>query len=89
MFFDWIGISIALAVSEMLLSHSSTSYTFFATHFPQLTSLAQLYPNVKNVHLKTVMNFVHPVYESSRNMMVSRGGDGAQNIQQPTTTLLH
>ena len=45
------GVSIAFAIAERLAL--SSSYTLFVTHYPQLTALADMYPNVANVHLKT------------------------------------
>ena len=30
--------------------------TLFVTHYPQITSLVHMYPNVKNVHLKTAID---------------------------------
>ena len=36
-----------------LSSPVSQPYTLFVTHYPQLTALADMYPNVANVHLKT------------------------------------
>jgi DNA mismatch repair protein MSH4 len=43
------GSSIAWSISEKLLSYKA--YTFFVTHYIQLTELSLLYPNVKNFHL--------------------------------------
>ena len=51
------GISIAFSIAEYLLSHTSC-YTLFVTHYTQLTSLAQLYCNVHNMHLRTVLNTI-------------------------------
>ena len=31
----------------------ANAYTLFVTHYPQLTALADMYPNVANIHLKT------------------------------------
>ena len=46
------GLSIAFAVAEYLATHTK-AFTLFATHFPQITQLSQLYPNVRNIHMKT------------------------------------
>jgi hypothetical protein len=43
------GVAIAWAVSEFLLV--KRAFTFFVTHYPQLSSLADVYPNVQNQHL--------------------------------------
>lgn len=53
------GVAIAWAVSEYLLKRRAMC--FFVTHYPQLNRLADVYPNVQNVHL-----------ESS----IARGGNG-------------
>ena len=43
------GVAIAWAVSEYLLK--KRAMTFFVTHYPQLSSLATIYPSVQNIHL--------------------------------------
>jgi DNA mismatch repair ATPase MutS len=43
------GVAIAWAVSEFLLV--KRAITFFVTHYPQLSKLAEVYPNVQNQHL--------------------------------------
>ncbi len=57
------GISIAFSVAEELIS--SGAFTFFVTHFPQLTMLAHMYPNARNLHLATdlenKLEFLHVV----------------------------
>ena len=45
------GVAIAWAVSEFLLV--KRAMTFFVTHYPQLSRLADVYPNVQNQHLGT------------------------------------
>eukprot|EP00904_Undaria_pinnatifida_P001084 jgi/Undpi1/10977/HiC_scaffold_30.g13278.m1 len=45
------GMAVAWAVAEYLLS--SSAYTLFVTHYAQIPGLADLYPNVKNIHLQT------------------------------------
>jgi hypothetical protein len=45
------GMSIAFAIAESLLD--TGSMTLLVTHYPQITHLANLYPAVKNMHLKT------------------------------------
>lgn len=44
------GLSLSWAISERMLTESR-GYCFFATHFFELTTLPQLYPNAKNFHL--------------------------------------
>ncbi|XP_013406219.1 mutS protein homolog 4 [Lingula anatina] len=44
------GIGISQAVCEHLLSLKA--FTFFATHFCELTNLGNLYPNVENYHFE-------------------------------------
>lgn len=48
------GVAIAVAVAEFLLS--TAAYTLFVTHYHQVTSLAAMYPNVKNVHFVTTID---------------------------------
>ena len=43
------GVAIAWAVSEFLLT--KRAMTFFVTHYPQISKLAEVYPNVQNQHL--------------------------------------
>jgi DNA mismatch repair ATPase MutS len=45
------GVSIAFAIAEALLN--TPAFTLFVTHYPQITALPDLYPNAKNVHLRT------------------------------------
>ncbi|CAM9831328.1 unnamed protein product [Pylaiella littoralis] len=47
------GMAVAWAVAERLLS--SSAYTLFVTHYAQVPGLADLYPNVKNIHLQTAV----------------------------------
>ena len=44
------GVAIAWAVSERLLQ--SNAITFFVTHYPQVTMLANMYSSVQNQHLE-------------------------------------
>ena len=48
------GLSIAFAIAEQLQCSPAT--TLFVTHYPQITSLAAMYPNVKNVHMRTSLD---------------------------------
>lgn len=48
------GVAVAWSVSEFLLVKKAL--TFFVTHYPQLTRLADVYSNVQNQHLGTVIN---------------------------------
>jgi hypothetical protein len=43
------GVAIAWSMSEYLLKRRAM--TFFVTHYPQLSSLATIYPSVQNIHL--------------------------------------
>jgi DNA mismatch repair ATPase MutS len=43
------GVAVAWAVSEFLLTKKAM--TFFVTHYPQISKLASVYPNVQNQHL--------------------------------------
>ncbi|CAM9603702.1 unnamed protein product [Ectocarpus sp. 4 AP-2014] len=47
------GLAVAWAVAEQLLS--SSAYTLFVTHYSQMPGLADLYPNVENIHLQTAL----------------------------------
>ena len=50
------GVSLAFAIAERLAVAATgglSPYTLFVTHYPQLTALADMYPNVANVHLRT------------------------------------
>jgi DNA mismatch repair protein MSH4 len=53
------GVAIAWSVSEYLLK--KRAMTFFVTHYPQLSRLGDIYPNVQNMHLEA---------------SVSKGSDG-------------
>lgn len=44
------GVAIAWSVSEYLLKKQVM--TFFVTHYPQLSTLAHIYPSVQNIHLE-------------------------------------
>ena len=44
-------MSIAFSIAESLLE--TGCMTLLVTHYPQITHLANLYPAVKNMHLKT------------------------------------
>ncbi len=46
------GVAIAWAVAEFLLVKKTL--TFFVTHYPQISKLSAIYPNVQNQHLGTV-----------------------------------
>ena len=53
------GIALAIAIAEYLLTFSPTTYTLFVTHFTQVSSLAELYCNARNMHFKTVIHSGH------------------------------
>jgi MutS domain V len=44
------GVAIAWSMSEYLLK--KRAMTFFVTHYPQLSSLASIYPIVQNMHME-------------------------------------
>jgi MutS domain V len=48
------GVAIAWATSEYLLK--KRALTFFVTHYPQLTTLASIYPSVQNIHLAATIS---------------------------------
>lgn len=59
------GLALAWAISDYLLQHNR-SYVLFATHYFELTALAQHFSAVKNVHLSAVEHgeqlvFLHTV----------------------------
>jgi hypothetical protein len=45
------GVSLAFAAVEWLASQSA--FTLFVTHYPQLSLLPQMYPNVRCIHMRT------------------------------------
>ena len=47
------GLSLAYAISRYLIENTKC-YTMFATHYFELTDLANDYPNVVNVHLNAI-----------------------------------
>jgi DNA mismatch repair ATPase MutS len=56
LFFLFIGLSIAIAISEKLLELQSI--VLFVTHYQQITFLPNLYVDMKNYHLKTSIQFI-------------------------------
>src|SRR3989454_12234710 len=63
------GLSIAWAVVEHLQAHTRAR-TLFATHYHELTELAELLPGVKNVHV-SVKEAGHDI------VFLRRGGPGS------------
>ena len=57
------GVAIAWSVSEHLLT--KRAMTFFVTHYPQISKLADIYPNVQNQHLGSQIAQVPNESESS------------------------
>ncbi len=53
------GLALAHAIAHQLLEHNR-SYTLFATHYFELTRLAQEFPQLANVHL-TVIEHQHKI----------------------------
>jgi len=65
------GLSLAWACVEYLATHIQ-SYTLFATHYFELTQLAEELPELANVHLDAVehqetIRFMHAVQEGAAN----------------------
>lgn len=65
------GLSLAWACAEHLAKETK-SYTLFATHYFELTSLADLHRNIHNVHLEAIEHgdtiiFLHAVKEGAAN----------------------
>ena len=61
------GLALAWAIARRLVEHNR-ALTFFATHYFELTRLADEYPSVANVHLSAVEHgrdivFMHAVEE--------------------------
>lgn len=61
------GLALAFAIAQSLLNEQK-SLTLFATHYFEITQLAQVQPHVKNVHLSAVdqrdaIVFLHQVQE--------------------------
>lgn len=51
------GVAVAWSVSEFLLT--KRAMTFFVTHYPQISKLASVYPNVQNQHLGSHISSSH------------------------------
>ncbi|XP_065888856.1 mutS protein homolog 4-like isoform X2 [Dysidea avara] len=49
------GVGLCFAICERLLQ--TKAFTFFATHFMELTNLETLYPNVENYHFEVKHSF--------------------------------
>ncbi|CAH3162066.1 unnamed protein product [Porites lobata] len=49
------GVGICFSICENLLKKKA--FTFFATHFLELTTMDSIYPNVENLHFKIQKNF--------------------------------
>ena len=77
--YSFLGLSIAFAIAEHLLD--TAAMTLFVTHYPQITSLAQMYPNVKNVHLKTSLDLTTPVLHSPSNSNAAASRDRGSDQQ--------
>jgi len=73
------GVSIAFSIAETLLE--SEAITLFVTHYPQITYLANLYPNVKNVHLKTSIDLASP-QSNVNGRLISTATDGIKYLHQ-------
>lgn len=55
------GLALAWAIAQNLIEHNQ-SYTLFATHYFELTQLAEQYPSAENVHLSAVEHKDHIVF---------------------------
>lgn len=65
------GLSLARAAAVHLATHNR-AFTLFATHYFELTELAELYPSIANVHLDAVeyddrLVFMHAVKDGPAN----------------------
>ncbi|HQS01732.1 MAG: DNA mismatch repair protein MutS [Halothiobacillus sp. 24-54-40] len=63
------GLALAWAVAEQLVQHNG-ALTLFATHYFELTQLAEQFPSVANVHLDAITHhneliFLHSVKEGA------------------------
>lgn len=74
------GVSIAFSIAETLLE--SEAITLFVTHYPQITYLANLYPNVKNVHLKTSIDLASSPNNANNGRLISTATDGIKYLHQ-------
>jgi DNA mismatch repair protein MutS len=85
------GLSLAWACAEYL-AQKLQSYTLFATHYFELTELADALPELANVHLDAVehddtIRFMHAVQEGAANK--SYGLQVAQLAGVPKTVIKH
>ncbi|WP_340680493.1 DNA mismatch repair protein MutS [Paraglaciecola sp.] len=85
------GLSLAWACAEYL-AQKLQSYTLFATHYFELTELAEALPELANVHLDAVehddnIRFMHAVQEGAANK--SYGLQVAQLAGVPKTVIKH
>ena len=80
------GISLAFAIAETLLD--SSAYTLFITHYSQITNLADMYPNVRNIHLKVALdyNYTNNSSNISNNSMVVTTTTNNMNNTNNTTS---
>lgn len=83
------GLALAWAIARALIERNR-SYTLFATHYFELTRLAQDYPQVANVHLDAVEHkdkivFLHSVEEGPASQ--SYGLQVAQLAGVPRDTI--
>ena len=59
----------------------------FVTHYTQITTLASMYPNVSNIHLKVALTYTENTSNSSNNNMISSSSSSSQSINQRSSTL--
>ena len=75
------GVAIAWSISEFLLV--KRAMTFFVTHYPQLSKLAEIYPNVQNQHLSSAIDgdeisYTHKIIPGSCKVASDYGVEMAQ-----------
>ena len=83
------GLALAWAIARQLITQTK-SYTLFATHYFELTQLADLWPSAKNVHLSAAEHqqsivFLHAVEDGPASQ--SYGLQVAQLAGIPTAVI--
>jgi DNA mismatch repair ATPase MutS len=73
-----IGLSLALSISEHLLQ--TKAFSLFVTHFSQIIKLNEIYPNVKNIHFKTTIQYQQPSSSSSSNAFNSNNDESDSKV---------
>jgi DNA mismatch repair protein MSH4 len=78
-----LGLSIAFAVAERLLE--SSAMTLFVTHYPQVTSLAQMYPGAKNVHMRTSIDLAPDAQDATVAGVAVSAASGIRYLHEVST----